>query len=180
VGWRACAPFDTNEHRAKALLAVWVGYDNGDGTLCRRQDWNHRGSLYRWLVAHFSADCRSSNRGARGSEYVIDQGGVALIAAMAPVWRRPKAGCGSASRSSRCRTTIRRLAAESNGVAEAFVKTFKRDYARSAGSATGLDQQGGVFVKSWWWRWPEKLLIALWRFVIDGVLPESAVLKPAA
>jgi hypothetical protein len=27
--------------------------------------------------------------------------------------------------------------------------------------------------------WPE-LLIALWRFVIDGVLPEGAVLKPAA
>jgi GAF domain-containing protein len=25
-----------------------------------------------------------------------------------------------------------------------------------------------------------KLLIALWRFVIDGVLPEGAVLKPAA
>jgi transposase len=25
-----------------------------------------------------------------------------------------------------------------------------------------------------------KLLIALWRFVIDGVVPEGAVLKPAA
>jgi transposase len=25
-----------------------------------------------------------------------------------------------------------------------------------------------------------KLLIALWRFVIDGVLPEGPVLKPAA
>jgi transposase len=25
-----------------------------------------------------------------------------------------------------------------------------------------------------------KLLIALWRFFIDGVLPEGAVLKPAA
>ena len=25
-----------------------------------------------------------------------------------------------------------------------------------------------------------KLLIALWRFVIDGVLPEGAILKPAA
>jgi transposase len=25
-----------------------------------------------------------------------------------------------------------------------------------------------------------KLLIALWRFVIDGVVPEGAILKPAA
>ena len=24
-----------------------------------------------------------------------------------------------------------------------------------AGSANGLDQQGGVFAKSWWWPWPE-------------------------
>ena len=93
---------------------------------------------------------------------------------------RRRRACSWRCKPSRCRTTIRRLAAELNGVAEAFAKTFKRDYARSAGSATGLDQQGGVFVKSWWWRWPEKLLIALWRFVIDGVLPESAVLKPAA
>jgi hypothetical protein len=40
-------------------------------------------------------------------------------------------------------------------------------------NANGLDQRGGVFAKSW-------LLIALWRFVIDGVVPEGAVLKPAA
>ena len=26
---------------------------------------------------------------------------------------------------------------------------------KSAGSANELHQQGGVFVKSWWWRWPE-------------------------
>jgi transposase len=42
-----------------------------------------------------------------------------------------------------------------------------------------LDHQCGVFaiiVAAL----ARKLLIALWRFIIDGVLPEGAVLKPAA
>ena len=51
---------------------------------------------------------------------------------------------------------------------------------RFVGSANGLEQQGGVFAKIMVVALARKLLIALWRFVIDGVLPEGAVFKPAA
>ena len=51
---------------------------------------------------------------------------------------------------------------------------------RSAGFASGLDQQDGVLGRLLVVALARKLLIARWRFVIDGVVPEGAILKPAA
>jgi transposase len=38
--------------------------------------------------------------------------------------------------------------------------------------------RGGACAKSWWLQW-RRLLIALWRFATQGVVPEGAVTSPA-
>ena len=45
------------------------------------------------------------------------------------------------------------------------------------GSAIASAQPAAVFARLWWWL-SHARLIALWRFVIDGVMPEGAVMKP--
>jgi hypothetical protein len=47
------------------------------------------------------------------------------------------------------------------------------------GSAIASAQPAAVFARLWWWLSHASYLIALWRFVIDGVMPEGAVMKPS-
>jgi hypothetical protein len=49
---------------------------------------------------------------------------------------------------------------------------------RWSGSVNASARLAAAFARSWWSR-SRKLLIALWRFVIDGVMPEGAVTKPS-
>jgi hypothetical protein len=48
-----------------------------------------------------------------------------------------------------------RLGVEPECVPRPTTKDTSPEPLRFAGSANGLDQQGGVFAKSWWWPWPE-------------------------